>query len=262
MMEKRTFSDTDLHLALDGELPEDLRPEFERWLAENPAQKALFDRYVADRDELKAALDPVAAEPVPMFLSQMGFSANDNPKARSRWQMAAAAVLLIAVGAASGYLAGARPVPEQPDAGNLLADAAINAHVIYAAEKRHTVEVGADEKDHLNAWLSKRVGLSITAPNLETYGFSLVGGRLLPSGERAAAQFMYENAAGDRISLYVTTVEGSRETGFQLVEERHTRAYYWMNHGYACAVTGNLPQDDLMSISRDAYRQLVSSDDW
>ena len=258
----RSFSNTDLQLALDGEMPDDMRTDFELWLAENPKQKALFDRYVADRDLLKAALDPVTEEPVPFFLSKIGTVSNDNPTVRTRWQMTAAAALLLAAGGAIGYLAGNNRSAEQADAGNLLADNAINAHVIYAAEKRHTVEVGADEKDHLNAWLSKRVGRSITAPKFETYGFSLVGGRLLPNGQRPAAQFMYENTAGDRISLYVTTVDGMQETGFQLVEERHTRAYYWLDHGYACAVTGNLPQADLMMISRDAYRQLVSSDDW
>ena len=121
-------------------------------------------------------------------------------------------------GGVVGYLAGTQPVG-QPNEASFLADNALAAHVIYAAEKRHTVEVGADEKDHLVAWLSKRVGLSLVAPNLEVFGFSLVGGRLLPSRDRAAAQFMYENSAGERISLYVTTVEGKSETGFQLVEE-------------------------------------------
>ena len=262
MTATKTFSDTDMHLALDGEMPDDVCAEFELWLAENPKQKALFERYAADRDMLKTALDPVAGEPVPAFLAQMGTSANDNGGSRTRLIYAAAAVLLFVAGGSAGYLAGNQPVENRIEAGNLLADNAINAHVIYAAEKRHTVEVGANEKDHLNAWLSKRVGLSIVAPKLESYGFSLVGGRLLPSGDRAAAQFMYENAAGDRISLYITTVEGSQETGFQLIEEHNTRAYYWLTHGYACAVAGNLPQSDLMKISHDAYRQLVSSDDW
>lgn len=261
MTSKRTFSDTDLHLALDGEMPAETRAEFDHWLSENPKEKALFERYAADRDAIKAALDPVASEPVPENLSRFRHAANDDAAARPRWWMAVAAVLLFSAGGAVGYLAGIQP-DRGPSAANLLADNAINAHVIYAAEKRHTVEVGANEKDHLIAWLSKRVGLNLVAPDLEGYGFSLVGGRLLPSGGQPAAQFMYENAGGDRISLYVTTVEDKSETGFQLVEERGARAFYWLDHGYACAVTGSLPESELLKISRDAYRQLVSSDDW
>ena len=60
----------------------------------------------------------------------------------------------------------------------------------------------------------------------------------------------------------MTTVDEKGETGFQLIEERGARAFYWLDHGYACAVTGSLPENQLLKISRDAYRQLVSSDDW
>lgn len=261
MNDKRTFSETDIQLALDNEMPAEIRAEFDRWLAENPREKQRFEQFAADRDALKAALDPVLDEPVPSSLSGIRQSANDNSGAGSRWRMAAAAVLLLVAGGTVGYLAGIQPI-EQSNEASFLADNALAAHVIYAAEKRHTVEVGADEKDHLVAWLSKRVGLSLVAPDLEGHGFSLVGGRLLPSRDRAAAQFMYENDAGERISLYVTTVEGKSETGFQLVEERGARAFYWLDHGYACAVTGSLPENELLKISRDAYRQLVSSDDW
>ncbi len=257
----RTFSDTDLNLALDGEMPEDVRAEFELWLAQNPEQKALFDSYAADRDLLKAALDPVMAEAVPEKLTARPYSANDNTAKRSRWQLAAAAVVLFVAGGAIGYQAGTS-LPAEPSAASLLTDNAIDAHVIYAAEMRHTVEVGVDEKDYLVSWLSKRVGLNLIAPDLKVHGFSLVGGRLLPSGGRAAAQFMYENTAGHRISLYVKTVDSKDATGFQLVEERGARAFYWLDQGYACALTGDLPENDLLKISRDAYRQLVSSDDW
>lgn len=260
MTMKKTFSDTDLHMALDGEMPPERMAEFNRWLDENPDEKARFQQFAEDRKSLKDALDPVAGEPVPSRLSAIR-STNDNSSGGFRSWMAAAAVVLFVAGGAVGYLAGTQP-GEAPNEASLLADNAIAAHVIYAAEKRHTVEVGANEKDHLVAWLSKRVGLSLVAPNLEQYGFSLVGGRLLPSGERAAAQFMYENQNGDRISLYVTTVDSKGETGFQLVEERGARAFYWLDHGYACAVTGSLEEDELLKLSRDAYRQLVSSDDW
>ncbi len=261
MTNSKTYSDTDLHLALDGEMPAEQRAEFDRWLEQNPKEQERFQQFETDRKALKSALDPVLEEPIPSRLTRIRATANDNSATASRWLMAAAAVLLFAAGGAAGYLAGAR-LPAAPNEASLLADNAIAAHVIYAAEKRHTVEVGANEKDHLVAWLSKRVGLSLVAPDLEKYGFSLVGGRLLPSGARAAAQFMYENTGGDRISLYVTTVDNKDETGFRLVEERGARAFYWLDHGYACAVTGSLAEDELLKLSRDAYRQLVSSDDW
>ena len=75
---------------------------------------------------------------------------------------------------------------------------------MYAAEKLHVVEVGADQKDHLVGWLSKRVGTTLVAADFTAEGFELVGGRLLPLAERPAAQFMYQDQSGNRVSLYVT----------------------------------------------------------
>ena len=43
---------------------------------------------------------------------------------------------------------------------------AINAHQIYVPERRHPVEVWADETPHLTAWLSNRLGAPISAPPL------------------------------------------------------------------------------------------------
>ena len=96
---------------------------------------------------------------------------------------------------------------------------------MYSAEKVHVVEVGADQKDHLVGWLSKRVGTPLVAPDLSAEGFQLVGGRLLPAAEKPAAQFMYQDRAGTRISLYVTPDTGKAETGFQLYEEDGARAF-------------------------------------
>lgn len=89
------------------------------------------------------------------------------------------------------------------------ARAAALAHAVYAPEVRHPVEVWADEKPHLIAWLSKRLQTEVRAPDLASAGFGLLGGRLLP-GEAPvagiplpAAQFMYENPTGRRVTLYV-----------------------------------------------------------
>ncbi len=54
-------------------------------------------------------------------------------------------------------------------------------------------------------WLSNRLKRSMTIPSLTEYGFQLVSVRLLPGEEGPAAQFMYQNAAGERLTLYITT---------------------------------------------------------
>ena len=67
------------------------------------------------------------------------------------------------------------------------------AYAVYTPEQRHPVEVAASEEEHLISWLSKRLNRPLSVPSLQEYGYSLVGGRLLPGEAGPAAQFMYEN---------------------------------------------------------------------
>ena len=70
--------------------------------------------------------------------------------------------------------------PESPTG---LIARALDAHVVYAPDARHPIEVVAAERDHLNAWLSRRIQHQIAAPDLASAGHELLGGRLLSDGE-------------------------------------------------------------------------------
>jgi len=59
--------------------------------------------------------------------------------------------------------------------------------------------------------LSKRLNRTLTIPSLHEYGFELVGGRLLPGEDGPAAQFMYQNANGERLTLYMTGGSGKSD---------------------------------------------------
>jgi anti-sigma factor RsiW len=62
------FSDTDLSAWLDGELEADTRARVEAWLHDHPEAAARTRLWAADRDALRARLDPVLGEPVPPAL--------------------------------------------------------------------------------------------------------------------------------------------------------------------------------------------------
>jgi anti-sigma factor RsiW len=256
-MSGRQFNTNDIHLALDGELSVDDRADFERWLDMHPEMRALSARYARDRAALAAALAPVLDEPLPARLTK---ALSGEARPRRSWSVvlrnAAAAVVLLALGAAGGYgislsqLAGANP--EEAIVGD-----AIVAHTMYAAEKLHVVEVGVDQKDHLIGWLSKRVGTTLVAADFSTEGFDLIGGRLLPLAERPAAQLMYQDQSGLRVSLYVTTDKEGEETGFRRYDEGGARALYWVEKGYCYAVIGAVPEDKLAAMATTAYKQLL-----
>lgn len=255
----RTFEERDIHLALDGELPAEERADFEAWLASRPDMQAKIERFAADAESLRQALAPTLDEPVPAKLTSVLSSdaaPMRAPATRPLWRAVAAAVLLTA-GLLTGYLVGASGWHPSNDEGRLIADSAIAAHDIYSREKLHVVEVAADQREHLLGWLSKRVGLTLVAPDLASQGYDLIGGRLLPLQRASAAQFMYQDEAGNRISLYVARDPGNDDTGFRYLEEGATRALYWMDDGYGCAVAGDVSHGKLKTIADLAYSQLL-----
>jgi anti-sigma factor RsiW len=106
--------------------------------------------------------------------------------------------------------------------------------------------------------LSKRLGAPLRAPKLETVGYSLVGGRLLPGENGPVAQFMYQCNAGTRVTLYVRTeVQNNAETAFRYAKEGNVRVFYWVDRklGYALS-TSDLSKDDLLKVSHAVYQQL------
>lgn len=253
----QSVGEADLHAWADGRLAEGRRAEVEAWLGAHPEEAERAAAYRALSEQLRAHFEPVLDEPVPERLEGAVLR-------RRRWPAAAAIAGWIAVGAAVGGVAGwqlhARHTPAalaQPDIPVLARRAAL-AHATYAPEVRHPVEVGADEEQHLVAWLSKRLGGDVRAPRLESEGMTLVGGRLLPRDPGPVAQFMYQSAPGRRVTLYVRT-EGpdQRETAFRFAREGNVRVFYWIDRKFGYALSSaDLDREELLRLANEVYRQL------
>ncbi|MBN3807150.1 anti-sigma factor, partial [Paraburkholderia sp. Ac-20336] len=113
----------------------------------------------------------------------------------------------------------------------------------------------ASEEEHLINWLSKRLNRPLSVPSLQEYGYALVGGRLLPGEAGPAAQFMYENAAGARLTLYVTGI-ARNETAFRLLRDGNRRTFYWVNDGMGYALSGAIAEGKLRTIAIDVCSAL------
>ena len=89
-------------------------------------------------------------------------------------------------------------------------------------------------------------------------GFELVGGRLLPGESGARAQFMYQNAAGLRITLYLGALNGAGadETAFRLYADGPVPAFYWLDQGFGYALSGSLGRDALLALATAVHQQL------
>jgi anti-sigma factor RsiW len=259
-MTGRDFSERDIHMALDGELPAEDRMAYDLWLLANPEMTARSARYASDGEALRAAFAGVLSEPVPARLTKtlLGEAVARRRPLPSRWWLAAAAAVLLVLGGLAGYFAGARGIGLDDPTEDRLAEEAIAAHVIYAAEKRHAVEVPASDKDHMETWLSNRVGLKLVTPDLAPDGFHLVGGRLLPAGSHKAAMLLYEDDAGNRLSMFITAETAARSKGTYAEAADGPRAVYWLDRGYGCAIVGTLPNGQLNAVATSAYRQLIA----
>jgi anti-sigma factor RsiW len=163
----------ELHAYADGLLPPDRRAAVETWLAAHPNDAAEVAEWRAQADAIRARYGAVVSEPVPARLDP-----DRLVQPRLNWRAVAVATILAAVvGAAAGWIAHGVSASSQPGF-ELLSAEALAAHKLYVAEVRHPIEVGAGE-DHLLPWLSRRVGATLRAPNLEAYSLKLLGGRLL-----------------------------------------------------------------------------------
>lgn len=257
-MNMRAFTDRDIHLALDGELPEDERAAYQAWLEANPDMKAKSQRYAADHAALRNLFADVLEEPVPARLENAvnGEAPKRKPMAQW-WRMAAAAALLVA-GGLGGYVAGAGGLGGGADSDDQMAQLAIAAHQTFAADKNRPVEVDGTDQAYLTGWLSKRTGLKLIAPDLTSNGFRLLGGRLVPANGSTAALMLYADEQGNRISVYVTTEGTERTKGTYVLSGGGPEAVYWQAKGYGCAIVGTLPPDVLSVVAKDAYKQLLA----
>ncbi len=245
--------DHELHAYVDGQLPEERRAEIEAALAGESELAAKLQAYAAQNRGIAALFGGVAAEPVPARLNPRRIAAR---LSRRRWLVAlAASVAWLGIGLAGGWLAHERlRAPAGVDVTGLVARQAVSAYRVYTVEVLHPVEVFAEQEQHLVKWLSKRLGYRIRTPDLAPVGFVLVGGRLLPASDGSpAAQFMYEDAAGRRLTLYVAPNDSGEETAFRFEELDGVSAFIWLEQGMGFAMTGELPREQLLEISKLVY---------
>ncbi len=242
--------EAELQAYIDKELDDERRSQIDRWLEEHPDEAATLAHYRAQNQALHDAFEPLLSRP-----ASERFRSLDRVQVNTSrlWQMAA--VLALIVGAGGGWAAN-EYFRAGPNAELALARVAVVAHRVYEVEVRHPVEVRANEEKHLVAWLSKRLGAPVRAPDLTAQGFQLVGGRLLPAASGPAAQFMYENDDGDRLTLYVERNRTGGETAFRFVAHDEISAFYWKDGPLAYALIGRAGREQLLGLANATYQQI------
>ena len=204
---------------------------------------------------LRRSFDPVLTEPIParMYLRTPRWI----DQARVAAYVAIGVAFGIGIGLAIPYAGVMPPSPAMVAAASPLPVRAARAHLVYSPEVRHPVEVAANEKDHLVKWLSKRLDRPLKVPTLSGEGFELLGGRLLPGNDGPAAQFMYQDASGKRLTLYVARPHrGDKLTAFRFAQEGGVQVFYWIDDDCSYAISGEIDKSQLSRIATVIYKQL------
>lgn len=250
-MSTAPISEHELHAYADGRLEGGRCVEVEAWLDGHPEMRQAVAAWRIQSEQMHRAFDPVMDAPLPARLIEAARPSPRLPRLRL-----AAVIAWLAIGGVVGYVVRGHAPPSIPPSASLPRQAAL-AHAVFSPEVRHPVEVGAAEETHLVAWLSKRLGAELKPPRLTVQGFELVGGRLLPGEAGPVAQFMYQDARGQRLTLYVRKdAQQSGETAFRYARENGIGVFYWLDGRFGYALSGEMEKPDLLRIATAVYQQL------
>ena len=249
-----------LHALVDGRLPPEQAALLRASLDAATGEDA--DAWARQRALLRTLHGDWLQRPLPEALHQAAERLQNQHALRRRWAtwsgVAAGWVLAFGLGwglhgASGGGTTQAMAAPR------LFAQQATVAHAVYQPEQRHPVEVTAAQQEHLVQWLSRRLERPLTVPHLQDQGYELVGGRLLPGGSGARAQFMYQNAASQRITLYLGALEQAQAEAFHFYGDGAVSSFYWVDRGFGYALSGALPRPALQALATAVYQQLSAA---
>jgi anti-sigma factor RsiW len=196
---------------------------------------------------LHARYDSVLDEPVPKRLELEQLT---GPPRRWMYGAAAAALVAFAAGGGIGWIA--HGATATPSAFQSLTVEALDAHRLYVVEVRHPVEVAGSERAHLQQWLTKRCGWKVLAPELDSAGLKLVGGRLLPGPGGPASFLMYEGPSGERFTVYAAKAT-EETTQMRFAAQGRDSALFWAEKGVGFVVSGSSDRDRLTQVAKLVY---------
>lgn len=222
----------------------------------NPRARATLAEWRRQDAAIEALYGPVLREALPKRFRDLLDGPRTRPLRRPitlpRLRAVVVAGACLVFGLGFGWAARSYLFPS--DADTTLA--AARAYQTYIADASHAVEIPARNDGLLDAWVSKRFGRNIDAPDLSYAGFRLLGGRVLPSAAGAAVLFVYGNKTGMRLALYVVHQAGTSATVPRYFNTDGTQGFWWLGRGLSYALAGRASWDTLHYVSGLAHDQM------
>lgn len=245
----------DLHAFVDNALDPARRREVQAYVDRHPEAALQVSEFLAQRQALRAAIAPVADEPVPPRLNLARLlDENRTRQQRMPWRMAAAVLLAFSLGSLGGWSLR----DGMPQGGGLaaLAREASNSYAVYAADPSRPVEMGAGQQSELVSWVSGRLQHQVAVPDLSLSGYRFIGGRLVATGHGPAGLFVYESENGTRLAMLVRPMARERDTPMMKHSEGSIAGYAWADRGLGYSVVGSELPEVLHPLADEARRQI------
>ncbi len=224
-------SEDELHAYVDECLDPERRRAVELYLAANPEQARQVEGWRRDARQLRAALSGFAGQAANPRLDPAHVRRELRRRRQRHW--ANAGVLLLTLGI--GGLGGWQVRESSLVASNLPMADALQAHRLFADAS--ALDLSARDPARLQAWLGQHFRHVGNLPDLSAYGFTPLGARLLSNEQGPAALLVFEDAQGQRISLFLrspseqfTRMPSGERTDGQL------QARYWSRGDYNYAL--------------------------
>jgi anti-sigma factor RsiW len=254
----RPIGEEELHAYVDDQLGPERRSYVLRYLQDHPDVAHRVAAYRAQREALRAAFGPVGSQPIPPRLDLQLLIQQRLAQRRVPWRAAAAVLLAFVLGGTGGwFLHGG--VPRPVSSMTLLAQEAVANHVVYTADRRRPTELGAEQRDDLARWVSNRLNHKVAPPDLSAEGYSYMGGRLAATPDGPAGLFMYDDARGGRLTVFVLPMGAAASMPIQNVGFAKVDGCAWIEKGIGYTVVGRLAPAELRHIAELVRQQFAGS---
>jgi anti-sigma factor RsiW len=231
------ITEEDLQAYVDSALSAARHDEVKAYLEQHPEIGRRIDGLVRQRAALRAALAPIAEEPVPSRLSLARLAETQGRGIIGTWRSLAAAILLLGLGGTGGWLLNGVSRPAESGIASVAAEAA-DSYAVFAPDTTHPVELRAADGLELASWLSARLHRPIAAPDLAVEGYRYMGGRLVATPHGPAGLFMYDDDHGSRLVVLARLMETERDAPMAEYARGAAAGFAWADQGMGYSLVG------------------------
>ncbi|NKL23404.1 anti-sigma factor family protein [Rhizobium leguminosarum] len=255
-MNMKPITEDDLQAYVDNALDAERHLEVSAFLEKNDQAARRIGSYRRDAEALRSALAPVAAEAVPSRLNLAHMIEAKGPAPGRRFaSMAAAAVLLLAIGGSGGWLLKGFSMPSSEGVAALAQEASAS-YTVFSPDTVRPVEVRADGNTDLKQIASGVVGSAVAIPDLSKVGYRLMGGRVIPTSHGPGFMVMYDDDKGNRLVMLTRRMQVDQDKPMVASTQQDVHGWSWAENGMGYSLVGSLAPDRLHPIA-DAVRSQI-----